>query len=183
MEIFGMLQKLVIIFSILIALNTIEVSAQTAIATNTTDHGHPFVKQAELIYKKSLDAETRGDVELFKRTRTNAAVVGTLANLKRMEKSESDLSSMLKKVAVWQTDISQFTFVRCDAKDDIARLLYRRDGKNEMGPTVEFAVFMIQSEGGVWRIGWVGNTPGPKIFMGKERTEDEIIQNPRFALK
>ena len=178
-----MIRKLIVFFAALISLASLEVSAQPSVATNTTDRAHPFVKQAELIYRQSLDAEKRGDVELYKRTRTNAAYEGTIENLKRMGKTASDLSPMLKKMVAWQTDLSQFTFVRCDSKTNVARLLYRRDGKDEMGPTVEFAVFMIHLEDEEWRIGWVGNSPGPKVFMGKERTVDEMLEKPRFTLK
>lgn len=178
-----MIRKLIVITAALISLASLEVSAQSTVAANTTNRAHPFVKQAELIYQQYLEAEKRGDVDLYKRTRSNAAYEGTIENLKRMGKPASDLSSMLKMVAVRQTDLSQFTFVRCDTKTNVARLLYQRDGKDEYGPTVEFAAFMIHLEEGEWRIGWVGNNPGPKIFRGKERTVDEILENSRFALK
>jgi len=178
-----LIRKLVVLLAASITLASVQVSAQSPAAENTTNHAHPFVKQAELIYQQSLDAEKRGDVDLYKRTRTKAAYEGTIENLKRMGKSASDLSPMLKKAAAWQTDLSQFTFVRCDAKTNVARLLYRRDGKDENGSTVEFAVFMIHQEDGEWRIGWVGNSLGPKVFMGKERTADEMLEKPRFALK
>lgn len=178
-----MVRKLIALFAALITLASLEVSAQSMMAANTTDHANSFVKQAELIYQQSLDAEKRGDVDLYKHTRTKAAYDGTIENLKRMGKSASDLSAMLKNMVAFQTNLSQFTFMRCDAKTNVARLIYRRDGKDEYGPTVEFAVFMIHLEGEEWRIGWVGNSPGPKLFMGKERTVDEILENPRFALK
>lgn len=183
MENFTMIRKLIVFLAALIALASVQVSAQSPVAENTTDRSHPFVKQAEKIYQQSLDAEKRGDVDLYKRTRTNVAYEGTIENLKRMGKTASDLSPMLKKMVAWQTDLSQFTFMRCDAKANVARLLYQRDGKDEKGPTVEFAVFMIHLEDGAWRIGWVGNSPGPKVFMGKERTVDEILEKPRFTLK
>jgi hypothetical protein len=183
MENFAMVRKLIALFAALITLVSLDVLAQTAVAANTTEHANSFVKQAEQIYQQSLDAEKRGDVDLYKRTRSKATYDGTIENLKRMGKSASDLSAMLKNMVALQTDLSKFTFLRCDAKTNVARLLYRRDGKDEDGPTVEFAVFMIHLEGDEWRIGWVGNSPGPKIFMGKERTVDEILENPRFALK
>ena len=178
-----MIRKLMVFFAALISLASVEVSAQSTVAVNTTDHAHPIVKQAEQIYQQYRDAEKRGDVDSYKRTRTNVAYEGTIENLKRMGKTASDLSPMLKKMGDRQIDLSRFTFLRCDAKTNVARLLYRRDGKDETGPTVEFAVFMIHLENAEWRIGWAGNFPGPKIFMGKERTVDELLENQRFTLK
>lgn len=97
-------------------------------------------------------------------------------------KSAADMSAMLMKSVAWQTDMSKFRFLRCDTKANVARLLYQREGTDEKGPTVEFAVLMIHWENNAWRIGWIANSPGPKMFMGKERTVDEILENPRFAL-
>ena len=53
-----------------------------------------------------------------------------------MGKADSDLGPMLKVAARWQTDMSQLTFVRCDATTRVARLLYKREGTGPKGPRV-----------------------------------------------
>ena len=178
-----MIRKLMVFFTALISLASVEVLAQSAVAVNTTDRAHPFAKQAELIYQQYLDSERRGDVDSYKRTRTAETYEGTIENLKRMGKTASDLGPILIKLADRKTDLSRYTFLRSDAKTNVARLSYRRDGKDETGPTVEFVVFMIHFENAEWRIGWTGNSPGSKVFRGKERTVDELLENHRFTLK
>ena len=86
-----------------------EVSAQSTVAVNTTDHAHPFVKQADQIYQQYRDAEMSGDVDSYKRTRTNVAYEGTTENLKRMGKAASDLSPMLKRMGDRKIDLSRFS--------------------------------------------------------------------------
>jgi hypothetical protein len=106
-----------------------------------------------------------------------------MEQLKKLGKAESDLGPMLKRVASVQTDVSQLTFVRCDAKTRVARLLYQREGRGPKGATLEFAVFMIHWEDGAWRIGWVGHASGaPTRANGEKRTADELLGDPRFAL-
>lgn len=157
--------------------------AQVPAAENTTDRNHPFVRHVEAVYAQLLKAEKEGDVALFKRTRAKVSVDLIMENLKRMGKTESDLGAMLKGSADWQTDVSKFDFIRVDATRGAARFLYRRDGKNERGPTVEFAAIMAHWDDGAWRIGWVGNAPGPKQdITGKERNIEELANHPKFRL-
>jgi len=60
-----------------------------------------------------------------------------MEQLKRLGKPESELGSMLKSVADLRSDLSQFTFVRCDARTRVARLLYRRESVGPQGPMLE----------------------------------------------
>ncbi len=166
---------------------TLTVSAQTAtaqvpVAISTIDRSHAFIQHIEGIYAQSLKAEREGDVALFEKVRAKFAVEATYQNLKKMGKPTSELASLLKRSVAWQTDISEFRFVRADAKPHVARLLYQREGKDAQGLTVEFAVIMAHWDNGAWRIGWIANAPGPKMFMGKERTIDELTSSPRFGI-
>lgn len=162
---------------------SIQATAGSPAAESTTDRSHPFVRHAEEIYRQYLDAQRRGDLELYKRTRAKENYEGMLRNLAGTGKTVADMGTMLKEAAAGGIDIARFQFLRCDGRTDGARLLYRRDGRDDKGPTVEFAAFMIHHEGGAWRIGWVDNSSGPKTFMGKERGPDELLDNPRFALE
>ena len=49
-----------------------------------------------------------------------------------------ELGSMLKRVADLRSDVSQFTFMRCDARTRVARLLYRRESVGPRGSMLEF---------------------------------------------
>jgi hypothetical protein len=158
------------------------VFAQSPTAASTTVRLAPFVVAAEALFRQELDAEKRGDVDAYKRTRSKATYDKTMANLERMGKSAADLGPMLKRFSTG-VDISKFTFLRSDARENIARLLYRKDGKDQDGrATVEFLVFMMHWEEGSWHIGMVANSPGPLVFMHKERSIDELTNDPRFAL-
>jgi hypothetical protein len=119
----------------------------------------------------------------YKEVRTRQAYELTLEQLKKMGKADSDLGPMLKGAAGWQTDMSQLTFVRCDATTRVARLLYKREGSGPKGPTLEFAAFMIHWDDGAWRIGWVAQSSGAATRSnGEKRTADELLGDPRFAL-
>ena len=157
--------------------------AQTPAAVSTADHHHPFVEHVEGRYTKYLAAEVQGDTAAYREVRTRWAYETTLEQLKKLGKAESELGSMVKRVASLRSDISQFTFVRCDARARVARLLYRREGVGSKGPTLEFAAFMTHWENGAWRIGWVGRASGPATRSNGERfTADELLGDPRFAL-
>jgi len=157
--------------------------AQTPAAVNTTDRHHPFVEHMEVRYKKYLAAESRGDTAAYREVRTRWAYETTLEQLKKLGKAESELGPMLKQVASLRSDISQLTFVRCDARTRVARLLYRREGVGPKGPTLEFAAFMAHWEDGAWRIGWVGRASGPATrSSGEKFTADELLGDPRFSL-
>ena len=156
--------------------------AQSPAAVSTTVRSDPFVVKAEAVFREELDAERRGDVDAYKRLRSKAAYDGTIANLAGSGRSAKDLGPLLKRYSQG-LDISKFAFVRSEAKASVARLLYRKNGKDADGQaTVEFLVFLTHWEEGSWRIGLVGNSPGPLVFMGKERTIDELAKHPRFAL-
>ena len=157
--------------------------AQTPAAASTTDRHHPFVQHAESRYRQYLASETRGDTVAYKEVRTRQAYELTLEQLKKMGKADSELAPMLKGAAGWQTDMSQLTFVRCDATTRVARLLYKREGSGPKGPTLEFAAFMIHWDDGAWRIGWVAQSSGAATRSnGEKRTADELLGDPRFAL-
>jgi hypothetical protein len=157
--------------------------AQTPSAVSTADRHHPFVEHVERRYTKYLAAENQGDTAAYKEVRTRWAYETTLEQLKKLGKAESELGSMLKRVASLQSDVSQFTFVRCDARTRVARLLYRRESVGPKGPTLEFAAFMTHWEDGAWRIGWVGRLSGAATrSSGEKLTADELLGDPRFAL-
>jgi len=157
--------------------------AQTPSAVSTADRHHPFVEHVEMRYTKYLAAENQGDPDAYREVRTRWAYETTLEQLKKLGKAESELGSMLKRVASLQSDVSQFTFVRCDARTRVARLLYRREGVGPKGPTREFAAFMTHWEDGAWRIGWVGRLSGAATRSnGEKLTADELLGDPRFAL-
>ena len=157
--------------------------AQTPSAVSTTDRRHPFVVHAERRYQQYLTSESQGDAASWKEVRTRQAYDTTMGQLKQMGKPESDLGPMLKRVAGIQSDVSRLTFVRCDARGRVARLLYQQEGTNAKGPTREFAAFMIHWEGDAWRIGWVGHASGPAIRSNGQRlTEDLLLEDQRFAL-
>ena len=157
--------------------------AQTPSAVSTADRHHPFVEHAEKRYQQYLTSESQGDAAAFKEVRTRQAYDTTMGQLKQLGKPESELGPMLKRVADMQTDVSRLTFVRCDARGRVARLLYQQEGANAKGPTREFAAFMIHWEGNAWRIGWVGHASGPATRSNGERlTEDLLLGDPRFAL-
>ena len=165
---------------ILVAQST---DAQTPQAVSTADRHHPFIEHVERRYAKYLQAEHQGDTAAYREVRTRWAYETTLDQLKKLGKSESELGPMLKRVADLRSDISQFTFVRCDAKARVARLLYRREGVGPKGPTLEFAAFMTHWEDGAWRIGWVGRLSGAATrSSGEKLTADELLGDPRFAL-
>jgi hypothetical protein len=106
-----------------------------------------------------------------------------MEQLKKLGRAESELGPMLKRAASLRPEVAQLTFVRCDAKTRVARLLYQREGSGPKGPTLEFAAFMIHWEDGAWRIGWVGRASGPAVRANGERfTADELLSDPRFAL-
>src|SRR5262245_11435896 len=157
--------------------------AQTPSAVSTTDRRHPFVEHAERRYRQYLTSESQGDTAAFKEVRTRQAYDTTMGQLKQLGKPESELGPMLKRVADMQTDVSRLTFVRCDARGRVARLLYQQEGTGAKGPTREFAAFMIHWEGNAWRIGWVGHASGPATRSNGERlTEDLLLGDPRLAL-
>ena len=157
--------------------------AQTPSAVSTADRHHPFVEHAESRYRQYLASQSQGDTAAYKEVRTRQAYETTMEQLKKLGKAESDLGPMLKRAASVQTDVSQLTFVRCDGKTRVARLLYQREGGGPKGPTLEFAAFMIHWEDGAWRIGWVGHAIGaPTRANGEKRTADELLGDPRFAL-
>jgi hypothetical protein len=174
-----------LLFSLCLGLTLISqpTYAQTPSAVSTTDRRHPFVEHAEGRYKQYLASESQGDAAAYKGVRTRQAYERVVDQLKGMGKSESDLGPMLKRAASVQTDVSQLTFVRCDGKTRVARLLYQREGGGPKGPTLEFAVFMVHWENGAWRIGWIGHSIGkPTRANGEQRTADELLHEPRFAL-
>ena len=157
--------------------------AQTPPAVSTADRHHPFVEHAEQRYAKYLAAENQGDTAAYKEVRTRWAYETTMEQLKKLGKAQSELGAMLKRVADLRSDVSQFTFVRCDARTRVARLLYRRESVGPKGPTLEFAAFMIHWEDGAWRIRWVGRASGPATRSnGDKLTADELLGDPRFAL-
>ena len=134
-------------------------------------------------YTKYLAAENKGDTAAYREIRTRWAYETTLEQLKKLGKAESELGPMLKRVASLQSDVSQFTFVRSDARTRVARLLYRRESVGPKGPTLEFAAFMTHWEDGAWRIGWVGRLSGAATrSSGEKLTADELLGDPRFAL-
>ena len=157
-------------------------SAQTPSAVSTADRHHPFVEHAERRYRQYLASENQGDTAAYKEVRTRQAYEMTMEQLKKLGKAESELGPMLKRVASLRPDVAQLTFVRCDAKTRVARLLYQREGSGPKGPTREFAAFMIHWED-AWRIGWVGRASGPAVRANGERfTADELLNDPRLAL-
>jgi hypothetical protein len=58
-----------------------------------------------------------------------------MEQLEKLGKAESDLGPMLKRAASLRPDVSQLTFVRCEAKTRMARLHYQREGGGPKGPT------------------------------------------------
>ena len=159
-------------------------SAQTPSAATTADRHHLFVQHAEGRYMQYLAAEIRGDAAGYKEVRTRRAYETTLEQLKKLGKQESELGPMLKRAGSLRPDISQLTFMRCDAKTRVARLLYQRERVGPKGPMLEFAAFMIHWDDGAWRIGWVGQASGPAMRGNGERfTADELLGDPRFALE
>src|SRR5262245_34715763 len=157
--------------------------AQTPSAVSTADRHHPFVKHVERRYTKYLAAENHGDTAAYREVRTRWAYETTMEQLKKLGKADSELGPMLKRVADLRSDVSQFTFVRCDAKTRVARLLYRRESAGPKGPMLQFAAFMAHWEDGAWRIGWIGRASGPETrSSGEKFTADELIGDPRFAL-
>jgi hypothetical protein len=134
--------------------------AQTPPAVSTADRHHPFVEHVERRYAQYLAAESRGDTAAYREVRTRWAYEASVEQRKKLGKAESELGAMSKRVANLRSDVSQFTFVRCDARARVARLLYRRESVGATGPTLEFAAFMTHWEEGAWRIGWVGRASG-----------------------
>lgn len=157
--------------------------AQTPLSVSTADRHHPFVEHVERRYTMYLAAENQGDAAAYREVRTRWPYETTMEQLKKLGKAESELGAMLKRVANLRSDVSQFTFVRCDARARVARLLYRREGVGPKGPTLEFAAFMTHWEDGAWRIGWVGRASGAATRSnGEKLTADELLGDPRFAL-
>ena len=174
-----------LLFSVCVGLTLVSqaTSAQTPSAVSTADRHHPFVEHAERRYGQYLASESQGDTAAYKQVRTRQAYETTMEQLKTLGKADSDLGLMLKRAARMQSDVSHLTFVRCDGRSRVARLLYQREGVGAKGPTLEFAAFMIHWEDGAWRIGWVGRASGPAIRANGERlTADELLGDPRFAL-
>ena len=175
-------------YKLLLALGLILVSqptfAQTPAAASTVDRHHPFVQHVESRYAKYLAAESQGDTAAYREVRTKWAYQTTMEQLKKLGKAESELGPMLKRVADLRSDVSQLTFVRCDARARVARLLYRRESVGPKGPMREFAAFMTHWEDGAWRIGWVGRASGPATRSnGEKLTADVLLADPRFALE
>jgi hypothetical protein len=158
--------------------------AQSPAAASTTDRHHPFVEHAEKRYRQYLASQSEGNVSAYKEVRTKRAYETTMEQLKKLGKAPSELGPMVKSVASLQTDIAPLTFVRCDAKPRVARLLYTREGSGPKGSTLEFLAFMIHWEDGAWRIDWVGHATGSATRSdGGKRTADEmLLGDPRFAL-
>ena len=174
-----------LLFSVCLGLTLVSqpTDAQTPAAVSTVDRRHPFVEHAESRYGQYLASESRGDASAYKEVRSRQAYQLTMEQLKKLGKAESELGPMLKQVASLRPDVSQFKFVRCDAKTRVARLLYQREGSGPKGPTLEFAAFMIHWEDHAWRIGWVGRSSGaPTRANGEKRTADELLEDPRLAL-
>jgi hypothetical protein len=174
-----------LLFSLCVGLTLVSqaTSAQTPSAVSTADRHHPFVEHAERRYRQYLASESQGDTAAYKEVRTRQAYETTMEQLKKLGKAESDLGPMLKRVASMQSDVSRLTFVRCDGRARVARLLYQREGVGAKGPTLEFAAFMIHWEDGAWRIGWVGHASGPAMRANGERlTADVLLGDSRFAL-
>ena len=157
--------------------------AQAPPAASTRDHQHPFVKHAEGLYKQYVVSESQGDIAAFKKLRTKQANQRVMDNLKKLGKPQSELGPMLKLAARGETDLSQFAFVRCDAKARVARLLYQREGGDPKAPAPEFVVLMFHWEDGAWRIGWIGRASAvPARDKADKRAVDELLKDPRFAL-
>ena len=174
-----------LLFSVCVGLTLVSqaTSAQTPSAVSTADRHHPFVEHAERRYGQYLASESQGDTAAYEEVRTRQAYETTMEQLKKLGKAESDLGPMLRRVASLQNDVSRLTFVRCDGRAGVARLLYQREGVGAKGPTLEFAAFMIHWEDGAWRIGWVGHASGPAIRAKGERlTADVLLGDPRLAL-
>ena len=134
--------------------------AQAPAAMSTADRHHPFVEHVEGRYTKYLAAENQGDTAAYREVRTRWAYETTLEQLKKLGKAESELGSMLKRVAN-----------------------LRSEGVGPKGPTLEFAAFMTHWEDGAWRIGWVGRASGPATRSNGEKfTAAELVGDPRFAL-
>jgi hypothetical protein len=174
-----------LVFSVCVALTLFSqvTSAQTPSAVNTVDRHHPFVVHAEKRYMQYLASERQGDIAAYKELRTKQAYETTMEQLRKLGKAESDLGPMLRRVASMGSDVSSLTFVRCDARVRVARLLYQREGVDSKGPTLEFAAFMIHWEEGAWRIGWVGHASGPATRSNGERlTADVLLGDRRFAI-
>jgi len=175
-------------YELLLAVGLILVSqptfAQTPPAVSTVHRHHPFVQHVESRYAKYLAAETQGDTAAYREVRTKWAYETTIEQLKKLGKAESELGPMLKRVADLRSDVSQLTFVRCDARARVARFLYRRESVAPKGPMLEFAAFMTHWEDGAWRIGWVGRASGPATRSnGEKLTADVLLADPRFALE
>jgi len=157
--------------------------AQAPPAASTTDRRHPFVTHAEGLYGQYVVSESKGDISAFKKLRTKQANQRVMENLRKLGKPESELGPMLKLAAKGETDLSQLAFVRCDAKAQVARLLYQREGRDPKAPAPEFVVFMFHWEDGAWRIGWIGRASAvPTRDKTDKRAVDELLKDPRFAL-
>ncbi len=89
-----------LLFSVCLGLTLVSqpAYAQTPSAVSTTDRHHPFVEHAESRYRQYLASESEGDVAAYKAVRTRQANERVMENLKRMEKSETDLGPMLLPV-------------------------------------------------------------------------------------
>ena len=107
----------------------------------------------------------------------------TMDQLTKMGKPPSDLGPMLKRVASLQPDVSQLTFVRCEAKTRVARLLYQREGASQ---GAHAGVRRVHDSLGRWRL---ANRLGGPVEQpatrssGDKRSADELLGDPRLALE
>lgn len=162
---------------------TLSVHAQVPKALDTTDRADPFIQYAENLYQQFLTAQKNGDVPTYTKLRTKEVNNVTVRHLEKIGKPLNELGPMLTGLSEHAIDLASYDFIRSDSKPGVARLLYKREGRNQNGQSLDFAVFMLWWEEESWRIGWVGGSFGDKYFEGKERTAKVLLNDPKFSLQ
>ena len=162
--------------------------AQVTLAKNTTQKSDPFVVQAEKAYVSHIAAEKSGDVNLYKRVRSKAAVDEILDDLKKRDKSESDLGAELISTSRFSTSLDGFRFLFAEGREGAGRLFYRKDWKDGNTERIDFLGFVVRLENGQWKVDCAINGTGTKLGMGnagkmQERTVEEVSSHRCVSLK
>ncbi|MES2949624.1 MAG: hypothetical protein V4858_13870 [Pseudomonadota bacterium] len=157
-------------------------SGQTAAAVDTVQQSNPFVVQAEAAYKGHLEAERAGNLALYKKFRSKAAVNETIENLRKAGTPESDAGSALQRISKYSTTLDGYDFVKADGKASAGRLFYQKRWKSNGEDTVDFLGYSVRLEDNAWKVECVVNSTGTKRAMNiksrkiEERTIDELAE-------
>lgn len=155
---------------------------QPSAATDTAQKSNPFVVQSETAYRGHLEAERAGNLTLYRKFRSKAAVDETVENLRKAGTPESDAGAALQRVAKFSTSLDGFDFVKAEGRATVGRLFYQKRWKANDQERVDFLGYLMRLEDNSWKVDCVVKSTGTKLGVSKslqleERTIDEVAEH------